>query len=813
MMTITTIKEWIKTLEEELKQNPDEKERLEEEITQAYSLLKEFERMHREESTQVSSVTPKNSKGDNKMFDTLPKGKAQKHRVSRFISMFLDAKPQSKVRKEVTLSSKRANLLEARQLILFDLVTTIECLFKDKYGVKVEVIPTDSHILKIVLPYTINNKINLKEQQGVIKELDKALRGKHDLVYYFELGNNSIEVFIMTDGENIDPITYGSGYISKVPEALNDGILYYESRSKKLKVNRLYDLLNEYIPISPNDEEKARELIKQRLEHNPRKANLALRDPSAFFAFAEDLFLELGYIREGQALEEVTKKDIKDTKSEANKLLDPRYIWVFVVLDQRGDTIKDNIFGIEEAIAEFISHEEKAALLIAYPYSDPDPGNQEVELVFEDNPGPIILYDNEKATIPKDNLPKDLADTEKDLIATDRASLDKGQLQERRLTKRQIKNMMKADSHRVKNPFETTPQAFRYIRNTLEEVLGVSIDYIYDHIVSADTPEGRLKNQETYAWEYTKRLRGKMKEGESTKEHLDKYIQCYKDTFKVLDSIIKEKDSQSGSIMSESIREKNLNRLLYEWVELDIEEIKLLDEKDLIILANRLDTVITELYELQDVYTVDENGDTGVTLEEILDELAEKVQLINAMTGIDLTTTLQENKEKKTLNFPSGKRSNKKVDSDSIRLTRADLEKYGPIEDGTDFMQTLTKAAQAHPDYTEELPPMKEIIITLKGAYDERALTGSIDKTVAARIKEVLTQVVKENKADELRETLMKLIRKVANTPKVEQSVIDYLLDLGAFIGATLKPIEASIKITGAATDVDEILDSALEEL
>ena len=65
--------------------------------------------------------------------------------------------------------------------------------------------------------------------------------------------------------------------------------------------------------------------------------------------------------------------------------------------------------------------------------------------------------------------------------------------------------MIKADFHRVKNPFETTPQAFRYIRNTLEEVLGVSIDYIYDHIVSADTPEGRLKNQETYAWEYTKK--------------------------------------------------------------------------------------------------------------------------------------------------------------------------------------------------------------------------------------------------------------------------------------------------------------------
>ena len=103
--------------------------------------------------------------------------------------------------------------------------------------------------------------------------------------------------------------------------------------------------------------------------------------------------------------------------------------------------------------------------------------------------------------------------------------------------------------------------------------------------------------------------------------------------------------------------------------------------------------------------------------------------------------------------------------------------------------------------------------MALKGAYDERVLTGSIDKTVAARIKELLTQVVQENKADELRETLMKLIRKVANEPKVEQSVIDYLLDLGAFIGATLKPIEASVKIAGAATDIDEVLDSALEEL
>lgn len=76
---------------------------------------------------------------------------------------------------------------------------------------------------------------------------------------------------------------------------------------------------------------------------------------------------------------------------------------------------------------------------------------------------------------------------------------------------------------------------------------------------------------------------------------------------------------------------ENMKKVINEWVEIDLEEVKLLSEEELNILAERLDTVLFELYEIQSVYPVDENGDTGITIERLLEDLTEKANFINGL--------------------------------------------------------------------------------------------------------------------------------------------------------------------------------------
>jgi hypothetical protein len=110
--------------------------------------------------------------------------------------------------------------------------------------------------------------------------------------------------------------------------------------------------------------------------------------------------LEKLYKSKKSKTEAMDRKEIEHAAS--NIVLDKKYIWLFNVMDDKGRDVEEGIEYLQDAIDSLISN--RAAFLVAFPYVDPKPGDDTVDIVFADNPGPVIIYNNEEATIPKKEL-------------------------------------------------------------------------------------------------------------------------------------------------------------------------------------------------------------------------------------------------------------------------------------------------------------------------------------------------------------------------------------------------------------------------
>lgn len=161
-------------------------------------------------------------------------------------------------------------------------------------------------------------------------------------------------------------------------------------------------------------------------------------------------------LRIESTLTEVTKQDITTEVSDSNIILDNKFIWVFAVLDKYSETIVDNIFNLDDALSAFVDNEPDSVMLVAYPYIDPNPEDLSVDLVFADNPGPVIVFNNDKATKPKEDLEDELAEDELEDIEQERESLDKGQLEE---------------SYKKLTEKEDTLQLVKYLKTTYDKYL------------------------------------------------------------------------------------------------------------------------------------------------------------------------------------------------------------------------------------------------------------------------------------------------------------------------------------------------------
>lgn len=113
--------------------------------------------------------------------------------------------------------------------------------------------------------------------------------------------------------------------------------------------------------------------------------------------------LELLIKRSGNTkAEAVDRSSVEHATS--NIVLDDKFIWLFNVLNSDGEDIAEGIEYLQDAIDSLV--ENNGTFLIAFPYVDPKPGDASVELVFADNPGPVIIYNKEESTIEKGRLDK-----------------------------------------------------------------------------------------------------------------------------------------------------------------------------------------------------------------------------------------------------------------------------------------------------------------------------------------------------------------------------------------------------------------------
>jgi len=103
--------------------------------------------------------------------------------------------------------------------------------------------------------------------------------------------------------------------------------------------------------------------------------------------------------------------DRKDVEASAsNTVLDNKFTWLFNVLDKNGNDLEEGIEYLQDAIDLLIK--DDAAFLVAFPYIDPKPNDPNVELVFADNPGPVVIYNNEEATVAKGSLERPTSETQ-----------------------------------------------------------------------------------------------------------------------------------------------------------------------------------------------------------------------------------------------------------------------------------------------------------------------------------------------------------------------------------------------------------------
>lgn len=88
--------------------------------------------------------------------------------------------------------------------------------------------------------------------------------------------------------------------------------------------------------------------------------------------------------------------------SEANRVLDNKFIWLFSLFSQDGEEMESYIDSLDDAIAMAV--DQGAKMIVANPYIDPNPEDEDVELVFADEIGPVVVYDGETATVGKDKV-------------------------------------------------------------------------------------------------------------------------------------------------------------------------------------------------------------------------------------------------------------------------------------------------------------------------------------------------------------------------------------------------------------------------
>lgn len=298
------------------------------------------------------------------------------------------------------ISRPKQILNEVTQLKMLDTTTKIVNFLKDEYGLtsSVEAVRPDEFLDVYLTDYRHAEDIELTlPEDKIAKALLKLFNEIHK--------DEDLKAI------NVWPTEFGYTIIMDRDESkeLTENVLYYYYYNTMTRDRLEEEESNGEDSINLNENHSMRHNLREARDEEEAALQRVLGTRgSKKEAPKAEVRRETDEIE--QDIEEINKADdiiddleIEDTKlnkdeieqDASNILLDNRFIWFFTVLDADANELSDEIDSLDEAINFLV--EADASMLVAYPYIDPNPEDEDVELVFADNPGPVIVYDGEVA--------------------------------------------------------------------------------------------------------------------------------------------------------------------------------------------------------------------------------------------------------------------------------------------------------------------------------------------------------------------------------------------------------------------------------
>jgi hypothetical protein len=257
-------------------------------------------------------------------------------------------------------------LLESKELEVFEVERLLAGFLKDK-GIKAQVEKFDDYFNVYISSYA--------EDEG-----PKRIPVKKLLDYFKSLG--------VSEDASISKTKFGYTIVminDDNSEKLMEAVEVDDEAGKCCICENIYHGLgNDPWPIYNSPEERCCNECKQ--EYVMPERNKLLRE---------------------RVQKESEREDVSHAAS--NVVLDDKYIWLFNVLDVNGEDIEEGIEYLQDAIDVLI--ENQGTFLVAFPYVDPKPEDESVDIVFADNPGPIVIYNREQSTVAKEKLAKPSQET------------------------------------------------------------------------------------------------------------------------------------------------------------------------------------------------------------------------------------------------------------------------------------------------------------------------------------------------------------------------------------------------------------------
>jgi hypothetical protein len=256
-------------------------------------------------------------------------------------------------------------LSESRKLTVFEMLKKLEVFLHEKYGIKSFGVKQDNGIILYMSKYVGEDgegDISQHILEFVEKDyhLDNVKVHKSNYGYHITFGHNA-------EAAKLIEVTQADG--SGIAGAKTTYICSFCDKEHKGYGNDPWPVMTQ-----PGhracDNCNSNIVIPARLEELFKKENVN---------------------------EAINRGDVE--KRASNIVLDNKFVWLFNVLDKNGRDLEEGIEYLQDAINLLIK--DNAAFLVAFPYIDPKPGDQNVELVFADNPGPVVIYNNEEVTVPK----------------------------------------------------------------------------------------------------------------------------------------------------------------------------------------------------------------------------------------------------------------------------------------------------------------------------------------------------------------------------------------------------------------------------